>query len=137
MAARRVTGFFYGLFMDGYVLMEAGVSAQNPQKALVEDFGLRIGRRATLVPEPGAIAYGMLYDLTHEELGRLYGARGLEDYRPEAVMAHLLEGGSQPALCYNLPDAPAPSETNSAYAERLREALERLGFPLDYIASVR
>ena len=137
MAARRVTGFFYGLFMDDYVLMEAGVSAQNPQKALVEDFGLRVGQRATLVPEAGTRAYGMLYDLTHEELGKLYGAPGLEYYRPEAVEAHLLEGGSRPALCYNLLDAPAPGEANAAYAKRLSEALERLGFPADYVASIR
>ena len=137
MAVRRVTGFFYGLFMDEAVLTEAGVAARIPRMAYVQDFGLRIGRRATLVPETGGRAYGMLYDLTHDELGKLYGAPGLEDYRPEAVMAHLLEGGSQPALCYNLLDAPAPGEANAAYAKRLSEALERLGFPADYAASVR
>ncbi len=137
MTERRVTGFFYGLFMDEVVLREAGVSAQNPQKAFVENFGLRIGRRATLVPQPGARAYGMLYDLTHEELGRLYGAPGLEDYRPEAVDAQRLDGGRQAALCYNLPELPAPDEANAAYAARLREALEALGFPADYISTVR
>ena len=137
MSHRRVTGFFYGLFMDEMVLREAGVSAQNPQKAFVENFGLRIGRRATLVPQPGARAYGMLYDLTHEELDRLYGAPGLEDYRPEAVEALRLDGGRQAALCYNLLESPATDEPNAAYAERLRLALERLGFPADYISTVR
>ena len=136
MPLRYVTGFFYGLFMDKAVLEEAGVAARNPQMAYVEDFGLRIGRRATLVPEAGARAYGMLYDLMHEELGKLYGAPGLEDYRPEAVEAHLLEGGHRPALCYNLLDAPAPGEANAAYAKRLSEALKRLGFPADYVASI-
>ena len=67
----------------------------------------------------------------------LYGAPGLEYYRPEAVEAHLLEGGSRPALCYNLLDAPAPGKANAAYAKRLSEALERLGFPADYVASIR
>ena len=137
MPLRHVTGFFYGLFMDKAVLEEAGVATRNPQMAYVEDYGLRVGQRATLVPEAGTRAYGMLYDLTHEELGKLYGARGLEYYRPEAVEAHLLEGGSRPALCYNLLDAPAPGEANAAYAKRLSEALERLGFPADYVASIR
>ena len=137
MPLRHATGFFYGLFMDEAVLAEAGVAARNPKMAYVEDFGLRVGCRATLVPELGARAYGMLYDLTHEELGKLYGVPGLKDYRPEAVEAHLLEGGRRPALCYNLLDAPAPGKANEAYAERLRGALERLGFPVDYIASVR
>ena len=137
MPLRHVTGFFYGLFMDEAVLAEAGVSARTPRMAYVEDFGLHVGRRATLVPEAGARAYGMLYDLTHQELGKLYGAPCLEDYRPEAVEAHLLEGGSRPALCYNLLDAPAPAEANEAYAKRLSEALERLGFPAEYAASVR
>lgn len=137
MPLRHVTGFFYGLFMDKAVLEEAGVATRNPQMAYVEDYGLRVGQRATLVPEAGTKAYGMLYDLTHEELGKLYGAPGLEYYRPEAVEAHLLEGGSRPALCYNLLDAPAPGEANAAYAKRLSEALERLGFPADYVASIR
>lgn len=137
MPLRHVTGFFYGLFMDKAVLEEAGVATRNPQMAYVEDYGLRVGQRATLVPEAGTRAYGMLYNLTHEELGELYGAPGLEYYRPEAVEAHLLEGGSRPALCYNLLDAPAPGEANAAYAKRLSEALERLGFPADYVASIR
>ena len=137
MPLRHATGFFYGLFMDEAVLAEAGVAARNPKMAYVEDFGLRIGRRATLVPEVGARAYGMLYDLMHEELDKLYGAPGLEDYRPEAVETHLLEGGRRPALCYNLQDTPAPGDANAAYAKRLSEALERLGFPADYVAFIR
>ena len=136
MVERRIAGFFYGLFMDPEVLRDSDVAAENPRRACVEDFALLIGRRATLLPSEGARAYGMVYALTHEELARLYGAPGLEDYRPEAVTARLLAGGSLPALCYNLKDAPSPDEANAAYAERLREALMRLGFPEDYAMSV-
>ena len=36
----------------------------------------------------GATYYaGMLLTLTHDDLDTLYGAPGLEDYRPEAVLA--------------------------------------------------
>ena len=136
MAERRIEGFFYGLFMDPEVLRDSDVVSKDPRRALVEGFALEIGRRATLLPSDGARAYGMVYAMTHDELARLYGAPGLEDYRPEAVTARLLGGGSLPALCYNLKEAPSPDEANPAYAARLREALLRLGFPESYAMSV-
>jgi hypothetical protein len=48
----------------------------------------------------------MLFALTHSELERLYTAPGLEQYRPDAVLAQPLEGTPGPALCYNLREAP-------------------------------
>ena len=136
MSDRRVDGFFYGLYMDAEILREAGVAPQNPRRAYVEGFTLRIGQRATLLPSPGARAYGMLYALTHAELERLYTAPGLEHYRPEAVLAVPIGGSPTPALCYNLCQAPRPEERNPDYAERLRRALAKLDFPAEYIASV-
>lgn len=78
----------------------------------------------------------MVFALTHDELDRLYSAPGLEPYRPEAVLAHSLEGETWPALCYNLREAPDPTESNEEYASRLRATLSRLNFPPEYVASV-
>ena len=136
MNTRQIEGFFYGLFMDVDVLRQNGTNPSNPRRAYVSDFALRIGQRATLVPSHGARAYGMLFALTHSELERLYGAPGLELYRPEAVLARVLEGGTTPALCYNLIQAPEPHERNPEYAKRLQDALTKLGFPREYVASV-
>ncbi|MGB0384215.1 MAG: gamma-glutamylcyclotransferase family protein [Ardenticatenaceae bacterium] len=136
MIDRRIDGFFYGLFMDSEILRQSQVAPANPRRAYVDDYALRIGRRSTLVPTPGARAYGMLFALTHDELERLYSAPGLEPYRPEAVLAHSLSGESWPALCYNLPQAPAASEANAEYAARLRATLSKLAFPPEYVASV-
>ncbi len=136
MTDRRIDGFFYGLFMDREVLRESGVEAASPRRAYVDGHALRIGRRATLVPAPGARAYGMVFALTHDELERLYSPPGLEAYRPEAMLARGLDGGAWPALCYNLRQAPGPDEANAEYAARLRAALGRLGFPPDYVTSV-
>jgi len=132
-----IDGFFYGLFMDAEVLRQAGTKPSNFRRAYVDDFALRIGRRATLVPCPGARSYGMLIGLTHEDLERLYNAPGLEDYRPEAVVAHSSDDELTPALCYNLVHAPEPHEANPEYAARLQDVLERLGFPVEYVESVR
>jgi len=137
MSPRRVDGFFYGLFMDADVLRQAGTKPSNFRRAYVMDFALRIGQRATLVPSPGDRAYGMVISLTHAELGRLYGAPGLEVYRPEAVVAHPFEGEAIPALCYNLVKAPEPHERNPEYAMRLQKVLENLGFPVEYVESVK
>ena len=135
--ARRVDAFFYGLFMDEAILRQSGVAPVDPRRASVFDFALRIGGRATLVPSAGATAYGMLVALTHRDLDVLYGAPGLEHYRPEAVLARTLEGPTVPALCYNLPEAPHAGERNAEYAERLRGVLTHLGFPADYVASIQ
>jgi hypothetical protein len=136
MSDRRIDGFFYGLFMDHEILRETGVEPINPRRAYVGDFALRIGRRATLIPSPGARAYGMLFALKHSELDRLYAAPGLEQYRPEAILAQPLEGTPTPALCYNLREAPPPHERNSEYAARLQRVLTILDFPAEYVASV-
>lgn len=136
MSDRRIDGFFYGLFMDSDLLRESGVAAENPRRGYADGYALRIGRRATLIPSPGGRAYGMVFALTHRELERLYSAPGLEQYRPEAILVRLLEGGELPALCYNLGEPPQPGEANPEYAARLRAALSKLGFPSQYVASV-
>ena len=136
MTDRSIDAFFYGLFIDHEILREAGVAPMNPRRAYLEGFALRIGRRATLVPSAGARAYGMLFALTHADIDRLYAAPGLEPYRPEAVLVSTLNGGSLPALCYNLLELPGPDEANADYAARLRETLGRLEFPSEYITSI-
>lgn len=136
MSERRIDAFFYGLFMDVDLLRDRKVEPVNPRRAYVADFALHIGERATLLPSPGARAYGMLVALTHTELDRLYGAPGLEPYCPEAVLAQPFEGKAMPALCYNLREAPALQERDPEYAARLQRALARLHFPPDYIAYI-
>jgi hypothetical protein len=137
MTDRRVDVFFYGLFMDTAILRASGVEdPANPRRAFVDDFELRIGQRATLHPASRARAYGMLFALTHSELGRLYAAPGLEDYQPEAVAAQSFEGVVTPALCYNLRHPPSADAWNPEYASRLRETLARLDFPEAYVASI-
>lgn len=118
MSDRRIDAFFYGLFMDIAILRESGVAPINPRRAFVDDFAIRIGQRATLLPSVGGRAYGMLFALTHSELERLYTAPGLEQYRPEAVLAQPLEGTPGPVLCYNLREAPHPHERNLSTGHR-------------------
>lgn len=128
MIERRVNGFFYGLFMDAGVLRDSGRVPTNSRRAYVNDFALRIVNRATLVPSAGSRAYGMLIALTHGELDRLYHSPGVDEYRPEAVLARYMDGGSTAALCYNLPVVPPAGEWNPDYAARLQRVLRDFEF---------
>jgi hypothetical protein len=133
----RVDAFFYGLYMDDAVLAGAGVKPRAPRKAGAHGYALRIGRRATLVKAPGSVAWGMVYSLTPDDLANLYGAPGLEVYRPEQIEVALENRAIITARVYNLLQAPAPDERNPDYAEKLKAAMTRLGFPADYIADIK
>jgi hypothetical protein len=126
MTERRIDGFFCGLFMDVDVLRNSGVAPADPRHAHVDHFALRIGARS----------YGMLIALTHSEFDRLYRAPGLDQYRPEAVLATTRSGDTVPAMCYNLLIPPKPTERNPDYALCLQLALRALDFPLEYIDSI-
>jgi len=128
---KRIDSFFYGLFMDADILHQSEVVARDPRRAYVDGYALRIGQRATLVPDMGARAYGMVFSLTQDDLDRLYNPPGLEDYRPQALLAQILEGDPRPVVCYILPEKLQADERNEDYAARLQATLERLGFPPD------
>ncbi len=137
MVSRRIEVFFYGLFMDADLLRTKGADPVKIRPACVPGFALSIGQRATLVRNPGARAYGMLMELTHTEIERLYSETSVSTYRPEAVLSELADGSRVPALCFNLIVPPGPEEANSEYAAKLRDLARRLGFPSDYVESIQ
>ena len=136
MDSRRIAVFFYGLFMDATELTTKGVFPLNIRRSSLPGFALRIGQRATLVPEPVNRVHGMLMDLTHGEIDMLYAEPSVAMYRPEAVLCELLDGSIAPALCFNLPVPPALGESNPQYAEKLRNLARRLQLPNDYVERI-
>jgi len=137
LVARRIKVVFYGLFMDADLLHGRGARPVNIRPACVPGFAPRIGQRATLVEVPDARAYGILMELTHDEIEQLYSDASVRAYRPEAVLAELTDGSRVPALCFNLLVPPSPEEVNSGYAAKLRDLARRLGLPADYVASIQ
>ena len=136
MRARRVQVFFYGLFMDTDLLRARGLEPVNARWAVVQGMRLCIGRRAALDPDPDSVAYGVLVELTHTDIERLYAEPSVAMYRPEAVMAVPDEGPPASALCFNLPAAPDSEERNPEYAATLRALAARLGFPTRYVEGI-
>ena len=137
MPPRRVSVFFYGLFMDEALLRGKGLNPLDRRVASVENFRLAIGARATLVPCAGANVYGVLFSLTRGELDALYSEESVSAYRPETLTARVDDGSVVTALCFNLPAPPAAGERNPRYASKLRELAGRMGLPRAYVSSIR
>jgi hypothetical protein len=137
MASRRADVFFYGLFMDEDLLRSKGLAPEGVELASVPGWSLRIGQRAALVPDRTGRTFGIVMSLTLAELDRLYSEPGVQAYQPQAVLAHLAGGGVIAALCYNLPQPPAPKERNPEYAAKLRAVAQRVGLPAEYVASLQ
>lgn len=133
---RRIAVFFYGLFMDVELLRAKGTEPANVRRGSVRGFSLRIGARATLVPDAAGLAHGLVMDLTHAEIDRLYADPSVSMYRPEAVVIESDDGSAAAALCFNLIETPRDVERNAAYAEKLRHLAERIGLPAHYISRI-
>jgi hypothetical protein len=125
--------FFYGLFMDEAIVRASGADPQHVRRGRVDGFALLIGRRATLWPDPARHVYGMVMDLTRDEIERLYAPPDLRIYRAEAVLVREDGGETIAALCFNLDERPAAAERNAEYAGKLRDLAARLNFPLNYL----
>ena len=135
--SRRISVFFYGLFMDAELLRGKGARPEHIRRASVRDFQLRIGQRATLIPMTGRRSWGVVMELTHREIDQLYSDSSVAMYRPEAVLAEVDDEAVVPALCFNLIDAPQPEERNAEYAAKLRGLAERLKLPREYVEAIQ
>ena len=118
--------------MDPEALQEQGLRPSNPRRAYVDSVALRLGKRATLVPDPKGRVYGVLMTLMHSEIDRLYSEASVAAYRPEPVLAQLEDGTAEVALCYNLPTAPDGGITNAEYATALQFVARKMGLPEHY-----
>lgn len=136
MGSERVAVFFYGLFMDASLLASKGVVPSSTAVGYVEGLGLRIGARATLVPDEGGKAHGVLMTLRAADVTALYREPGLADYVAQPVTVALPDGTARPAACYLLP-ADKLEGTNPGYAKALLALAQRLGLPADYLREIR
>ena len=128
--------FFYGLFMDADLLSTRGIETSRIEIGFVDGYGLRIGKRATLVRRPGSRVYGALMNLAVSEAAELYKEESVADYSPEPVIVELMDGRTVEASCYNLPGDEA-TEANSEYADSLLKLAIRLGFPDSYLEQIK
>ena len=135
MTDDSVQVFFYGLFMDEALLARQGLRPRDAALGYVDGLALRIGLRATLVPQAGHRAHGVVMTITAAEATALYAEPSVAEYRPEPVTVVLADGGATDAVTYVLPDGPEAG-SNADYAAALLALAERLGLPNDYLAEL-
>ena len=133
---QEISVFFYGLFMDESLLASKGVRPTELSIGHVDDYDLRIGERATLIPGANSRAYGVLMKLRPEDVEVLYSEPGVADYAAEAVVVTLAGGSQVQAVCYNLPAAKLDG-TNPEYAVKLLALAIKLGLPESYLKHIR
>lgn len=136
VSTNRIKVFFYGLFMDESLLADRGVQPGESAIGYVDGYSLRIGERATLIPEPGARAYGVLMEIASGDAAALYSEPSVADYVAECVIVTLPGDIREPAVCYNLP-ATRLVGANPEYAAALLALATRLGLPEHYLEYIR
>ena len=136
--SRAVAVYFYGSYINDQVLAESGITLTHWDAARLDGFDIVIAPRANLVPKDGASVYGILTQVTHEQLERLYHhARTVlgETYLPEAVMVTTNANRQYPALCYICHDM-VPRSPDPAYVSRILTPGRKYGFPEAYLARI-
>ena len=126
---------FYGLFMDEAILQKYGLRPRNPRKAVLQDYVLKIGDRASLLPSKNESAYGILMTVDDEAIHDLYAEASVADYIPERVTVITDSNAAVSAICYNLP-AEKLSGSNATYAASLHKLAQQLDFPEDYLQKI-
>lgn len=129
--------FFYGLFMDQTLLTKKGFHPKPVGPAVLRDYRIHIGERATLLPSDSNRAYGILMELSDQEARALYAEPSVREYERELVQVELLDSKEvAEAYCYNLPRELGLAGTNPAYATELSQLVEALGFDSAYVREI-
>ena len=135
---RKVWTFFYGSFMNRDVLSKADVQPTEEQVARLDGWDLKIAPRATLVPSEGSCVYGILAQLTHPELDKLYTKDwfGFGSYLPEAVIVTNATARQSAALCYIAWQVEGGKPTQEYLGKMLSVARE-YSFPEEYVRHIQ
>jgi hypothetical protein len=135
---RKVWTFFYGSFMNPDVLGKANVHPTARQMARLDGWELNIAPRATLVPAQGRRVYGVLAQLTHADIDKLYTKDwfGFGTYLPEAVLVTNSVGRHVPAMCY-IAWSPEGGRPTQEYVDKMVSVAREFAFPEDYILHIQ
>ena len=129
--------FFYGLFMDESLLTARGLHPEVIGQAVLPNYRIHIGDRATLLRSDSSRAFGMLMELSDAEAEELYSEPSVREYRRELVQVELLDTREAvDAYCYNLPRESGLAGANPVYATALSHLAETLQLDPVYVREI-
>jgi len=139
MAERKLQVFFYGGYMNMKTLEELGVAKRAFAPASIHGYELVIQPHANIVEAGDGVVYGILANMTHAELDKLYGdninQRLGVPYLPEAMLVFTRGGKITPAIVY-VAHNMKPGFADNAYVDSLLKPAETYGFPRWYIERI-
>ena len=129
--------FFYGRFMDKSLLTEQGLHPEILGPAVLPDYRIHIGERATLLRSTSSRAYGLVMELHDQEIRTLYSEPSVREYIRERVQVKLLDTGEAiEVYCYNLLGELGPAGANPEYATKLSVLVEALQLDPAYVEEI-
>ena len=128
--------FFYVLFMDVTISLKNGIKLSNPRRGYLNDYALKIGNRASLIPCKNERLYGIVITIDDDAIRHLYAEASVAGYIPEEVNIITNTNDSVMATCYNLP-SELLTGTNESYAISLYKLAKQQGFPDDYLEKIK
>jgi len=135
---RKIWTFFYGSFMNSDVLAKADVHPTQRQMARLDGWELKIARHATLIPAQGGSVFGILAQLTHSDIDKLYTRDwfGFGTYLPEAVIVTDAAARQLAAMCYIAwqTEGGVPSEE---YVGKMVSVAREFSFPDHYVRHIQ
>ncbi|MFQ5486321.1 MAG: gamma-glutamylcyclotransferase family protein [Desulfobacterales bacterium] len=134
--SETVEAFFYGLYMDSELLKSLGFMPGSVQKAKVDSYVINLFGSVKIVPKVNCVVWGNLIELPKQDLEAMYSFESTKAYSPEIVQVIESNGNTKNVSCYNVVETSGEL-FNSEYHEKLVQTLIRLGFPTEYISSVK
>ena len=135
----RVAVFFYGSYMNFDVLMNLGISKREYHVGQLPGYELTIGSAANVVKNGLERVFGIVTQLTHDELDTLYSSEAQAklgaQYMPEPVLVMTANRNIVPSLCYIAYDRVA-GLASAAYIDTILSAARKYDFPQSYIHHV-
>ena len=122
--------------MDVSILKKNGIKPSNPRRGYLNDYALKIGNRASLIPCKNEKSYGIVMTVDRDAVHKLYTEPSVADYIPEEVNIIINANNSIAATCYNLP-LELLTGTNEQYASSLYKLAKKEGFPNDYLENIK
>jgi hypothetical protein len=132
--------FAFASNMDTVQMAERCDGAEYLGVAALADHRFRIGRRgyATVVAEPGATVYGVLWDLLPHHEAALDVYEGIRHglYRKVSLTVRTAKNQDRPALVYVAGDSTVGKAVRG-YMEKVVAAAEGHGLPAAYLDELR
>ncbi len=132
----RVDAFFHGGYMSFDVLANFGISPRDYHVCQLPGYTLTIGSAANIVKSGLERVFGIVTQLTHDELDILYNRDAQAKlgalYLPEPVLVMTANGTLVPSLCYVASDL-VDGTPSTAYIDTILNASRQYNFPQSYI----